>query len=287
MTSQVHKISLSIKKILLGFILSTMLFSCNSEDTATTINPDLLQRVDFYPGTSFETRWIFNSDGLLTDITKADGTPIEKFFYDTNDNVIQDIKYENGLPTENYLITFNSNNKIENINGKQYIYSVSENRYYYTLGNETFSCNLNADGIATHYSDYFNFPDEGDDIQTEFSFQYENGNLLNMSGFGSNMGEVEVNFNYGIIINPLKIATLPVLRIKSILDPNFFNSGISSDNVKEHQSYAAGDPETHSFGMLFYPSNKIELLTQENFSNGVFESNLTNSYYYYQGNALP
>ena len=287
MTSQVHKISLSIKKILLGFILSTMLFSCNSEDSATTINPDLLQRVDFYPGTSFETRWIFNSDGLLTDITKADGTPIEKFFYDTNDNVIQDIKYENGLPTENYLITFNSNNKIENINGKQYIYSVSENRYYYTLGNETFSCNLNADGIATHYSDYFNFPDEGDDIQTEFSFQYENGNLLNMSGFGSNMGEVEVNFNYGIIINPLKIATLPVLRIKSILDPNFFNSGISSDNVKEHQSYAAGDPETHSFGMLFYPSNKIELLTQENFSNGVFESNLTNSYYYYQGNALP
>lgn len=287
MTSQVHKISPSIKKILLGFILSTMLFSCNSEDSATTINPDLFQRVDFYPGTSFEARWIFNSDGLLTDITKADGTPIEKFFYDTNDNVIQDIKYENGLPTENYLITFNSNNKIENINGKQYNYSVSENRYYYTLGNETFSCNLNADGIATHYSDYFDFPDEGDDIQTEFSFQYENGNLLNMSGFGSNMGEVEVNFNYGMVINLLKIATLPVLRIKSILDPYFFNSGISSDNVKEYQSYAAEDPETHSFGMLFYPSNKIELLTQENFSNGVFESNLTNSYYYYQGDTLP
>ena len=108
-----------------------------------------------------------------------------------------------------------------------------------------------------------------------------------MSGFGNNMSDVEVNFNYGNVINPLKTATIPVLKIKSILEPNYFNEGISSNNIKEQQSYAAGDPESHSFGMLFYPSNKIELLTQENFSNGLFESTLTNSYYYYQGDSLP
>ena len=108
-----------------------------------------------------------------------------------------------------------------------------------------------------------------------------------MSGFGTNISDVEINFNYGNNINPLKTATLSVLRLKSILEPNFFNSGISSTNVKEFQGYSTLDPETHSFGILIYPSNKIELLTQENFSNGVFESSLTNSYYYYQGDVIP
>jgi len=36
-----------------------------------------------------------------------------------------------------------------------------------------------------------------------------------------------------------------------------------------------------------YPNNKIEILTQENFSNGVFESSFTNSHYYYQVDVLP
>ena len=101
------------------------------------------------------------------------------------------------------------------------------------------------------------------------------------------MSDIELNFDYGTVTNPLKNATLHVLKLKSIIDPHFFNTGISSNNIKEAQSYAALDPETHSFGMLFYPSNKIELLTQENFSSGVFESSLTNSHYYYQGDVIP
>jgi hypothetical protein len=276
-----------MRKIITLFVIATTLFSCSSDDSTSTINPNLIQRVDFYPGTSFEKRWLFNSDGLLTDITKADGTLLEKFIYDTDNNVVQYTKYEDGSATENYLITYNSSNKITDINGKLYNFSASENRYYYTIGNESFSCELNAEGIATHYIYFIDFPDEGDDIQTEFSFQYENGNLTSMTGFGNNMSDIEINFNYGLVINPLKIATLPVLKIKSILDPHFFNAGISSNNIKEYQSYAVGDPETHSFGMLFYPTNKIELITQENFSNGVIESTITNSYYYYQGDVLP
>lgn len=276
-----------MQKIIALCVLTITLFSCSSEENSSVSNPNLLQRVDFYPGTTFEQRWNFNSEGLLTSITNADNELIELFVYDSNNNVIQDIKYNSGSPTENYIISYNSSNRIVSINGKQYNYNVSQNRYYYTIGNESYSCSLNADGIATHYSDFFDFPDEGDDILTEFSFTYENDNMLSMSGFGNNMSEVEVNFNYGTVINPLKIATLQVLRIKSILEPNFFNTGISSNNIKEYQSYAVGDPETHSFGMLFYPSNKIELLTQENFSNSVFESTYTNSHYYYQGDILP
>ena len=276
-----------MKKIIVLFAIVNTFFSCSSDNSSSSTNPNLLQRVDFYPGTPNERRWNFNSDGLLTSITNSVGDQVELFVYDSNNNIIQDIKYDSGSPTENYLITYDSSNKITTINGRSYNYDASENRYYYVEGNETFSCELNADGLATHYSDFFDFPDEGDDIQTEFNFQYDSGNLLSISGFGSSMSDIELNFDYGTVTNPLKNATLHVLKLKSIIDPHFFNTGISSNNIKEAQSYAALDPETHSFGMLFYPSNKIELLTQENFSSGVFESSLTNSHYYYQGDVIP
>jgi hypothetical protein len=276
-----------MKNIFLLLSIAFTLFSCSSDNTSSTVNPNLLQRVDFCPGTTFEERWLFNADGLLYEITKADGTLVEKFIYDEDNNVIQDIKYSSGSPSENYIISYNSSNIIISINEKNYNYSISENRYFYTLGYESFSCELNTDGIATHYLDFFDFPDEDNDIQTEFNFQYENGNILSYSGFGNNMNEIEIHFNYGNVINPLKTAILPVLRIKSILEPSFFKAGISFNKVKEYQTYAVGDPETHSFGILIYPSNKIELLIQENFSNAVFESSLTNSYYYYQGDVIP
>ena len=128
-----------MKKIFTLFVLTTTLFSCSSDDSSSTVNPNLLQRVDFYPGTTSEKRWNFNAEGLLTSITNSDNEILELFVYDTNNNVIQNTKYSSGSPTENYLITYDSNNKITNINGKNYNYSGSENRYYYTIGNETFS----------------------------------------------------------------------------------------------------------------------------------------------------
>ena len=276
-----------MKNLILLLILTTTLFSCSSDSVDSTTNQDVLQRVDFYPGTSFERRWNFNNDGLLTTITDVNGVLIEKFVYDSDNNVIQDIKYSSGSPTENYLITYNSSNKITNINSRSYNYSASENRYYYTVGNEIFSCELNGDGIVMHYLDFFDFPDAGDDVQTEFNFQYENGNLSNISGFGSNMSDVIINFTYGNSVNPLKNATLPVFRIKSLIDPNFFNTGISSNNVKETKTYAPGDPESSIYGTLIYPSNKIELLTDQSYSGSVLESSLTDSYYYYQGDVIP
>ena len=276
-----------MKKIIFLFVLAITLFSCSSDDSSFSVNPNLLQRVAFYPGQPQENRWNFNSDGLLTSITDANSNLIETFVYDSNNNVIQDIKYSSGSPTENYLITYNSSNKITNINSRSYNYSASENRYYYTVGNEIFSCELNGDGIVMHYLDFFDFPDAGDDVQTEFNFQYENGNLSNISGFGSNMSDVIINFTYGNSVNPLKNATLPVFRIKSLIDPNFFNTGISSNNVKETKTYAPGDPESSIYGTLIYPSNKIELLTDQSYSGSVLESSLTDSYYYYQGDVIP
>ena len=186
-----------MKKIVFLFVIFTTLISCSDNDDSNSINTDLLQRVDFYPSKTFENRWNFNSDGLLTTITDANNNLIEAFVYDSNNNIIQDIKYSSGTPSENYLITYNSNNKITSINSRSYDYNASENRYYYADGNETFSCELNADGLATHYLDFFDFPGVSDDIQTEFTFQYENGNLLNISGFGKSMSDVIINFSYG------------------------------------------------------------------------------------------
>ena len=275
-----------MKNLFTLFIIAITISSC-SNNTTSSNNPNLLQRVDFFPGTTFENRWNFNQAGLLTTIKDANGNLIEKFIYDSNNNVIQDIKYSAGTPTENYQITYDSSNKITVINGKQYNYSVSENRYYYVLGNETFSCELNADGLAKHYTDFFNYAGEGNDIQTDYSFQYENGNLLKMSGFGSSMTDVIINFTYGNLVNPLKNATLPVLRIKSILDPNFFNTGICSNNIKDTKTYSPNNPKSSIYGVLIYPSGKLELLTNQSYTGSVLESSLTDSYYYYQGDVIP
>ena len=129
-----------MKKNIFLFVLTITLFSCSSDDSSSSVNPNLLQRVDFYPGQPQENRWNFNSAGLLTSITDANSDLIETFVYDSNNNVVQDIKYSAGSPTENYLITYDSSNKITNINSRSYNYSASDNRYYYTAGNETFSC---------------------------------------------------------------------------------------------------------------------------------------------------
>lgn len=271
-----------MRKFIPLFVLAATLLSCNSEDTNTTPNTGLLQRVDFYPGTAYERHWNFNSEGLLSSITSSNNELVESFVYDSNNNVIQDIKYHLGTPTETYLITYDSNNKITNINSKSYNYSAADNRYYYSDGNETFSCELNADGLATHYSDFFDYPDDGDDIVADYTFQYVNGNMIGMFGFGTGLSEIELHFTYGAISNPLKNASLAVLKLKSLIEPQFFNTGISSNAVKETQSYASGDPETHSFGILIYPSNNIELLSQENYYSGVYQSTNTNSYYHYQ-----
>ena len=51
-----------MKKIIFLFVLAITLFSCSSDDSSFSVNPNLLQRVAFYPGQPQENRWNFNSD---------------------------------------------------------------------------------------------------------------------------------------------------------------------------------------------------------------------------------
>ena len=60
-----------MKNIFSILFIAITLFSCSDDNTSSTVNPNLLQRVDFYPGTTFEERWLFNADGLLYQIKRV------------------------------------------------------------------------------------------------------------------------------------------------------------------------------------------------------------------------
>ena len=67
-----------MKNYCLLLLLITTLFSCTDDTTQqNTVNANLLQRVDFFPGLAIETSWNFNADGLLIETTKADGTILQ------------------------------------------------------------------------------------------------------------------------------------------------------------------------------------------------------------------
>lgn len=269
--------------LLLSFVVISI--SCSSDSSEVTLDPNLLQRVDFYPGTSFEKRWLFNPDGLLYEITKADGTLIEEFIYDADNNVTQNIKYENGLPTENYLITYNSSNKITDINGKQYNYSASQNRYYYTIGFDDYSCSLNSDFLVTE--SHLIYDDTVDVYNTDYYCDYTLSNMNSYRSYSWSSSEIDITYEFDNKINPLKNALLPVFRFKSLIDTVFFNGSLSSINNIISQAYFSVDPESHTYDYIYNSINLPLTQTRNDYSNGVFEGSLVSANYYYQGDVLP
>lgn len=274
-----------MKKFCFIFSFVVISISCsNDSSNVTAVDPNLLQRVDFYPGTSFEKRYIFNADGLLTEITKADGTLIEKFVYDADNNVTQNTKYENGLATENYLITYDSNNKITDINSNHYNYSTSDNRYYYTIGFDDYSCNLNSEFLVTE--SHLVYDDTADVYNTDYYCGYALGNMTSYSN-SSWTADIYTNYEFDNRINPLKNALLPIFRFKSLIDTNFFYSSLSSVNNITSQAYYSIDPESHTYDYIYNSISLPQTQTRNDYSNGVFEGSLVSANYYYQGDVLP
>ena len=123
--------------------------------------------------------------------------------------------------------------------------------------------------------------------QSEPLFTYENGNLISIEKNGTVVNPIEIDFNYGLITNPLKSGLLPVFRLKSLTEPQFLEHGFTSNNLKEGQNYLDASQKSQTFGMLFYNTNKLELITEEDYFHGIYNSGRTNSYYYYQGDVIP
>lgn len=276
-----------MKKLILITFTVSVLISCQSDSDIVKSDPNALQRVDFYPKSPNETRWNFNKKGFLISITDPNGDTLESFAYDAKNNVIENTKYSQGAPIENLNIIYDSENYIKSINNKIYNYSYEDNRYFYNSNNESFSCEVNSDGLATLYFASTTNTNPAENIFLSYTFEYDNGNLISIDKAGSVINPIEIDFNYGLLTNPLKNGLLPVFKLKSLTEPQFLEHGFTSNNLKEGQNYLDASQKSQTFGMLFNNANKLELITEEDYYQGVYNSGRTNSFYYYQGDVIP
>ena len=263
-----------------------LFFSCDEGTTTeNVIDPTLLQKVIFNPGTSYETHWNF-TNGILENIVKADGTFIEQFIYNPNNQLIQNIKYNNvGEVDQNYIITYNSDGIITQVNGTMYQYNLSENKYFYN-NQATYECHLNTDGLITS-SNYLYIDGEdyyGEDYYCNFD---SNSNLTSLSAFGFSFTKFTVNFNYNTTINPLKNATLSLSKAKSLYDVPFFTKGLVSNNNLAGDVYDKLAPESSTFSYTYNANNLPVTQTQNDYYFGQLEGSHVSAHYYYQGDVFP
>lgn len=272
-----------MKKIIFLFVLATTLFSCSSDDSSSVGNPNLLKRVDFYPNKPNETRWNFNNSGLLDNITKPDGTIVEKFVYDSNNNVIKDTKYNNGSIVADYVVTYDSANIITSINGVayDYVYSAAGSRYSYANATENFSCEINNDMLLTNY----NYTNSG--IEKKYETVYTNGNMISFQRTNDGTLDLVRNYSFGSNLdNPLQIACLGVMKLKSLTDPEFFMDGIFSQSVVSSSSFE-GSTTHYNYGLLINSNNHLLQHDIEVYDGDTFVEYINYSKYYYQGDVTP
>lgn len=260
--------------------------STDSTDENTTVNPKLLQRVDFLPGNPNVKHWLFNAKGLLTEIRNIDNVLVESFAYDGNNNMIQNIMYVNGTPNVTFNVGYNLNNFMTHINGSPLNYNASEHKYYYTEGYSTFECFINSDFLfkESHYI----YDDTIDQYYTnEYCGHDANGNMTGYTS-SSTFGGPNSFYTHNDKINPLRSATISIMRAKSWCDSKFLATSLSSVNNIAGMHYFSEDPESY---LYHYDYNSYDLPTQQycdHYYSGVYENtNVTVKYYYYQGDVLP
>lgn len=273
-----------MEKSHLLLLLAFALFSCNNDEELTTIdNSAMLQKVIFYRNSSNENHWNFNNRGLLDKITEPDGTLIETFEYDSNNNVTKDTKYTNGVVSMTYNITYNSNNIITKINLTDYNYDANANKYSYSNSSQTFSCQLNESKLATNYSLIENNPSGNTEVN--YLMNYTSGNMNSFEKINNSVVAEFKEFTYGSTTvggNPLLNATLPVLKVKSLIEPDFFSNAVSSKLPIETVSFGSTNPEIQNYGWLVNKDGRLSMQSVEVFnSNSLVDSYIYADYYYY------
>lgn len=230
-----------MKKFLTLFVLATTLFSCSDSDDSIVTSSDL-QKVVFYYNTPNERQWNI-SDGLLTNITLADGTVVEVFVYDSQNRVINDIKYTGGVVSETNTITYNSDNTINTINGLAYTYNASTRTYTYSSsGTFSITCQVNSDMLAVNYIRTGTDPGE-------YQMVYSSGDMTSFEKTNSGSTEIIKNFHFDELYdNPLYNAVLAVARVKSLTDPNFFIDSVASTKIAGGFDRGMSDPYYYSYG---------------------------------------
>jgi hypothetical protein len=235
-----------MKNIILLFIISTTLFSCSSSDENA---PEVIQKVVFYSNSANERQWHIDN-GLLTNITLADGTVVEEFVYDNLNRVVQDIKYTNGAVTETNSITYNDNSIITAINGLPYTFNAASHTYAYSYGsNFTINCQVNSDQLA------INFVRTGTNPGV-YHMTYDNGNMTSFEKTSSGIESLKnFHFDAGFGSNPIYDAILAVAKVKSLTDPNFFIDCQVSKNMANGFDGGSSVPYYFNYGIV--PDTKL------------------------------
>jgi hypothetical protein len=278
-----------MKNFCLFFIAVFTLLSCSNDTTdQTTIDTNLLQRIDFFPGLTFERRWVFNTDGLLKEITKSDGTIVQDFIYDNNNRLINSTVFNDNGFNQTYTFTYDNNNFVNSVNGETVNYNVGLDSYY--VGNLSQNYKLtkiNSDKLLVYgKTSYQDFDENGNPFEiiwNEITVNYTNNNLM------SYWPNDSCNFfTYDSQTNPLRNAILPICRAFSFIENSRWVDGLyfSPNNPLSHD-YCSEDPESEVYNYTYNTDNLPLIQTRDNYYQGVYENTITSAKYYYQGDVIP
>ena len=266
-----------MKKLFILMLLAATLFSCSSDDN-TVSPPKVLQKIVFYRDSPNERQWNF-SNGLLVNITYANGSVAEEFTYDAQKRLTKDAKYGNGVQTEVDIITYNADNTIKSVNFLPYNFNPTTNTYAYSYGsNFTIECKVNEDMLAVDFLRTGVNPGE-------YHMTYANGNMTSFEKRTGGATDILKNFHFSGTRNDETIysAILAVARVKSLTDPSFFIDCQVSKERPDSFDKGPADSNHYNYGSIINTDGTlleigIEVLDSNN--------NLLNFYsfadYYYQ-----
>lgn len=278
-----------MKNFCFFFFSIFMLLSCSNDDpNQPTAELNLLQRVDFFPGLSIERRWIFNSDGLLEEITKSDGTSVQEFTYDNNNRLINSTIFNDSGTNQTYTFTYDNNDFVNSVNGETVNYDAGLEAYY--VGNLPQNYRLtkiNSEKLLVYgKTAYQDFDDNGNPyeiIWDEIIVNYSNNNLMSYSP-----NDRCNSFTYDNEINPLRNAILPICRAFSFIENSRWVDGLYfSANNPLSQNYCSEDPESVVYHYTYNADNLPLTQTRDDYYLGVYENTISSAKYYYQGDVLP
>lgn len=262
--------------------------SCSSDTNSTEEpNPNLLQRVDFFPNSQIERRWLFNSNGLLQQITKADGTIVQDFTYDDNNRLTSSTLINDNGINETHTFTYDSNGFVSSVDGAVVNFISTQNAYYTGDLNQSYRLTkINNEKLLLEGRTVTVDNDETGTQEifwSEMQVVYSNNNITSFFP-----DESCSFFTYDNKNNPLRNATLAICRAFSFI-PNsrWLDGQFNSYNNPITQNYCTEDPESHVFQYTYNSNNLPMTQTRDDYYLGVYEYTTTSAKYYYQGDVLP
>lgn len=282
-----------MKKIFtLGIVF--MFFSCNSDDAVSTETPAILQpdptklqKVVFFPETTYQKELDFYENGLVKEIRTSSENAVQTFVYDSNNNLTNTTITATGRAPISVNFTYDTQNRITSINGNSIHYDAVRNAYVTeNIGGEFTEYYLNSIGLFNHEVNHYR---DEDIIQQYGANANQTGN--NTTSL-SNDFEWFSNFSHDNKTNPLKAAFLPACKASGLIYfgdvwKKLLHSEYNSANNVVSVGYSIEDPETAQITYTYNSLNLPVTAIMEDFYHGQSEGTRVYIKYYYQGEQIP